>query len=190
MRTCWRAVHRSAPVVAVLVGCLLFALADTHAPQGLSAERIDVPAVIAGYVGLAMFCIGLYVVFKRALRGLWRAIPRPRDRALADRWESAVLSSQTESTHLVFVRSARRFGRRGAAADCQPYSPWMAPHASWFDGRGSVAPGRWMHATGHIGGGNYGDCRVLYVDQVLETFPGRAPTVAHRHRLKAPAQRA
>lgn len=181
MRTLLRAVRRWYPGVCVVVGYLTFVLAAASTPHGLSSAQADKSAVIAGATGLAVSVFGVLVLVARVVRWMRNTMPRPGDRALAARWASAALRAQVGATHLVFVRSARRFGGSGAAALCEPY-PRGAPHSSWFWGRPAVAPGRWMHASGRIGGGRYGDPRVLYVEEVLETFPPRAPAVALRHR--------
>jgi hypothetical protein len=160
---------------------VVFVVAASQAPDGLNAKQVDVPAVVAGYSGLAASGIGPVVVLRRALRWLGQAISRPGDRALADRWNAAAFSAQIGATHLVFIRKSRSFGRRGVSAWCEPYWSDMEPHSSWFEGRPAVRRGRWMQATGRIGRGRYGDERVLYVAEVLDVFSARARVVARRH---------
>lgn len=174
--------HWSFPPLAMVVGYLVFVVAASRAPKGLNAHQVDVPAVITGYIGLAVSGLACVIGLRRAMRWLRHTMPRPGDRALAYRWIAAASRAQYGATHLVLIRDVQRFAPRGAAARCEPCWPDLVPHSSWFEGHVPVAPGEWMEAAGKIGSGHYGDQRVLYVAEVLQVFPARAPAVAGRLR--------
>lgn len=138
--------------------------------------------MVGGYVALVIVA-ALYPPEEGGGPGPWPAVVVGFAGALARRWEVAAAGARYGNVHLVRVSRLHWYGRRGCRAWCQPYWPDLPAHSSWFSavlgGRG-VREGRWMYVTGEIGGGSYGDSRVLYVSGVLDALPARAPRAATR----------